>query len=302
MRNALRASRRRACSRIRKHLPSLSTLISRWVTRVLRAVYRAGGRWRPRPRWLWCADEHRQGLAEILPGDPSPRSWRRAAKCADPRCIPHAVPTSQQGRWRMTEQTMRLIVKPDGVARMLSTEEARRIVSNWNSLLGTLSGHDMPSSDVSALLSELPTIIAGRQSYRAGYSLEKWRSQSSLIPRICISSHTSLSIYDLCRIICEGIGLTRSVELSGVLKPETIVGIYAPSQWFQEDPHALMSYLQSGSVTVSAWCGENIEIALLVKFVIRLSLGVEGRYNLLHCDLLDAEEYQRAPFTPTIFR
>ena len=201
----------------------------------------------------------------------------------------------------MIEKTLRQIVKPDGMARMLSPEEAARVVSNWNSLLGTLSGQDVPSSDVSALLSELPMIIAGRQSYRAGYSLEKWRSQSSLIPRIHISSPTSFSISDLCRTMFEWIGLTRSVELSGVLKPETIMGIYAPSQWYQEDSHALMSYLQSGPVTVSAWHGENIEIALLVKFVIRLSLGIEGRYNLLHCDLVDAEEYQRAPFTPTLF-
>lgn len=182
----------------------------------------------------------------------------------------------------------RVLFKPDGVTRVLSASETDTIVATWNGLLNALA--QAPNSNVAdtGLASELPSIIASRQSYRSGYSLDSWRTQARACRRLA-GICGSISVYALHSEIFNGLELERSARRRTHLSVEEVEAIYSPSQWFAEDPTALISYMCSGPIIKEMWRGPNIEIALLVKFAIRNALGISGRYNLVHCDLVDGQ-------------
>lgn len=181
----------------------------------------------------------------------------------------------------------RVLFKPDGVSRILSASEADAVVATWNSLLDALTTLPASGVSMSGLASELPQIIAGRQGYRTGYDLEVWRSQA----RSCRRSPTAggpVGVRDLHARIFNSLDLRQLSQVRDDLSAAEVEAIYGPSQWFAEDPAALTSYMLSGPVIKELWCGSNIELALLVKFAVRQALGIEGRYNLVHCDLIPA--------------
>jgi len=179
----------------------------------------------------------------------------------------------------------RVMVKPDGLRRVLSQRETAAVVATWNSLLEDLlrSSTDTPRA---ALIGELPSIIAGRQGYRAGYDLDTWRSQASACSRLSEAARSAMSVHDLHSEMFESLDLKRYKQVFGVLSEEEVSSIYRPSQWYAEDPGALTEYMRSGPVAREMWCGKNVQISLLVKFAIRSALNIEGRYNLVHCDLV----------------
>lgn len=177
------------------------------------------------------------------------------------------------------------MVKPDGMRRVLSQRETATVVATWNSLLEDLMRSSI-GSQRAALTGELPSIIAGRQGYRAGYDLDTWRSQASACSRLPEAGRDATSVHDLHSEMFESLDLQRYQQVYGILSEEEVSSIYRPSQWYAEDPGALTEYMRSGPVAREMWRGKNIQISLLVKFAIRAALNIEGRYNLVHCDLV----------------
>lgn len=187
-----------------------------------------------------------------------------------------------------TGLSARVLLKPDGVSRVLSASEATAVATTWNSLLGSLAASPTESAVDTGLVAELPSIIAGRQSYRSGYNLESWRAQAHACRRLA-DGRGSMSVHDLHTEMFRCLYLECSARASKRLSVDEVETIYGPSQWFAEDPVALTSYMRSGPVVTEMWRGANIELALLVKFAIRHALGITGRYNLVHCDLVVAD-------------
>ncbi len=186
----------------------------------------------------------------------------------------------------MSALSARVMVKPDGVARTLSSQEATEIAATWNDLLTALAAQPNQGAQTNRLVGELPAIIAGRKGYRRGYDLETWRAQARRCPQLATDQLRPISVRDQHAAILSSLGLTCYECVHGTLTTEEVDSIYRPSQWYAEDPAALTAYLQSGPVTREKWRGANIELSLLAKFAIRSALGVEGRLNLIHCDLL----------------
>lgn len=199
------------------------------------------------------------------------------------------------------DKIVRAIFKPDGVEKILSTEELSKVLSTWNLMLGILCGAESSLRASSKVIDQLSEIIEGRRSYRVGYDLETWQSQARRISTMSASGLSALSLPEICGLLFEKIGLVCISSLSGQLTEGAVKEIYGPSQWFTEDPKALVDYLRGGPIVIEAWRGEYAEIALLVKFAIRWSLGIEGRYNLIHSDLISQDEYEQAPFTNALF-
>lgn len=186
----------------------------------------------------------------------------------------------------MSALSARVMVKPDGLARTLSSQEASDIAATWNDLLSALAGRANQGTPKARLVGELPTIIAGRKSYRRGYDLETWRAQARTCPQLATDQLGPISVRDQHAAILSSLGLTCYEHVRGTLTTEEVDSIYRPSQWYAEDPAALTAYMQSGPVVREKWRGTNIELSLLAKFAIRSALGVEGRLNLVHCDLV----------------
>lgn len=188
---------------------------------------------------------------------------------------------------RREELSARVILKPDGVARTLSAPEALAVATEWNGLLDALASTSTSDTPSSGLVADLPSIIAGRQSYRDGYSLGSWRAQARECRRLAAPSG-SASVHDIHTAIFTSLNLECFTRATMRLSVEEIEAIYGPSQWFAENPAALTSYMLSGPVVKETWHGAYVEMALLVKFAIRYALGIDGRYNLVHCDLTAA--------------
>jgi hypothetical protein len=187
----------------------------------------------------------------------------------------------------------RVMVKPDGLARALTDREAAKITATWNNLLDALADMSTDRAPEAGLVNELPGIIDGRRSYRRGYDLQTWRAQARSCPRLATGQAAPISVHYLHTAIFNSLGLSCYEYFHGTLTVAEVESMYRPSQWFAEDPEALITYMRSGPVIREKWQGDAVEIALLVKFAIRFALNIEGRYNLVHCDLIPTSD---APF------
>lgn len=186
-----------------------------------------------------------------------------------------------------TPRYARILIKPDGMARMLTTGEVGHVVNVWNGLLDHLAGLPPTRDTPHGLIAELPGKIERRRDYRPGYDLRTWSKWAAAAPRYRTAATTS-DVRTLLSDVLDSAGLTRVESAAGVIEPAGVQTIYAASKWFAEDPHGLAAYLRSGPVGVDIWHGAHIELALAAKFAVRWALGVSGRLNLVHCDLIAA--------------
>jgi hypothetical protein len=185
----------------------------------------------------------------------------------------------------------RILIKPDGFTRVLTEDEATCAIIVWNGLLDHLSGQPPSPNTPSELITELPRKIERRLGYRSGYDLAAWSLQARSTARCRALAAEIHDVPELAFALLTSLDLRRDVSISGQLTHLGIHGLYAASSWFVEDQEGLVEYLTSGPVVFEYWRGQCLELALVAKFAVRWALGVAGRRNLIHCDLVENVEH-----------
>lgn len=186
----------------------------------------------------------------------------------------------------------RVLIKPDGLARKVSPDESMSAVGAWNLLIDHLSDRKRGRAARidTTVIDSLPKIIEWRHGYRRGYDLAIWKQQAEAA-NSCPPVLGETDVRSLHSHIFASLGLDLTDCREGRMTRQGIAAIYSSSVWFKENPESLTHYLQQSPVVLEAWSGESIEIGLLVKFVLRHTLGTEGPNSLIHCDVIGAAEH-----------
>lgn len=184
--------------------------------------------------------------------------------------------------------------KPEGFARVCAPGDVALFLSNWHQMLAVIRAGDAAKETSSSVIGRVLETARVRSAADPMYALEPRSSfnehdvitcDATLTGRVRLPDLIDSVLQDCIGLRCTGCG-------EGWLNRVTIELVYGESKPFLEHRHELLPKLLAGPVRIALWTGEPLQMAFLLKLLVREQFGVGPMTNLLHVDQVDGTRGQ----------
>jgi hypothetical protein len=187
-----------------------------------------------------------------------------------------------------TDVEVLVVHKPDGLRRVCTGGEARRIMLAWTSLLHWLRGADPDELPESELVGHVARKAALRIPRLPEYDIRLWAEQARGLERVPNGKATAGPLASVVTELLASIHIQRTHQQRCWLNRVAIEHLYGRVASFERNRHAIIPRLLDGPVSIERWTGHRLELALPSKFLVRRVLSTEAITNLVHVEITTA--------------